>query len=129
MDVRADSSEVTRREEYWDWLSVALYLLVPLDLLTTFGAAARYGTAAEANPLVASLLSEPLWLLVAANLLVVVAAAGGFAAILRQLRRTPPHRRPQFSVVVESWLGLLVAVGLFVFANNLAVVVHGVSLV
>ncbi len=118
----------TRHEEYWDWLAVALFLLVTVDLLTTLGAAARFGVGAEANPLVATLLRAPLWALVAANLVAVVAAAGGFAAVLRLLRATSPRLRAGFALTVELWLGLLVAGGLLVFANNLAVVVHGASL-
>jgi hypothetical protein len=127
MDVPVhDSSDC--REEYWDWLTVALFLLVTVDLLTTLGAAARFGVGAEANPLVAALLAGPLWALVAANLVAVVVAAGGFAALLRLLRETPPRLRERFALTVELWLGLLVAGGLLVFANNLAVVVHGASL-
>jgi hypothetical protein len=127
MDVPAhDSSD--RREEYWNWLTVALFLLVTVDLLTTLGAAARFGVGAEANPFVASLLSGPLWALVAANLVAVVVAAGGFAALLRLLREASPRRRARFALTLELWLGLLVAGGLLVFANNLAVVVHGASL-
>lgn len=117
-----------RHEEYWDWLSVALFLLVTVDLLTTFGAAARFGVGAEANPLVAALLAGPLWVLVAVNLVAVVVAATGFAGLLDLLRRTPPRLRSGFALTVELWLGLLVAGGLLVFANNLTVVVHGVSL-
>jgi hypothetical protein len=117
-----------RGEEYWDWLTVALFLLVTVDLLTTLGAAARFGVGAEANPLVAALLSGPLWALVAANLVAVVVAAGGFAALLRLLQETPPRLQERFALTVELWLGLLVAGGLLVFANNLAVVVHGASL-
>ncbi|AUV81731.1 hypothetical protein C2R22_08780 [Salinigranum rubrum] len=117
-----------RHEEYWDWLTVALFLLVTVDLLTTLGAAARFGVGTEANPLVASLLSGPLWALVVTNLVAVVAAVGGFAAVLRLLRETSPRLRAGFALTVELWLGLLVAGGLLVFANNLAVVVHGVSL-
>jgi hypothetical protein len=117
-----------RREEYWDWLAVALFLLVTVDLLTTLGAAARVGPGAESNPLVAALLTRPVWQLVAANLAAVVLAAGGFAGLLRLLDRTPPALRGGFALTVEAWLGLLVAGGLAVFANNLAVVVHGASL-
>lgn len=125
-----DSDERPGRDhaEYWDWLAVALFLLVSVDLLTTLGAAARYGVGAEANPLVAALLVGPLWTLVAANLVVVVVSTGAFAALLRLLRRTPPRLRNGFALTIEVWLGLLVAGGLVVFANNLTVVVHGVSL-
>ncbi len=38
-------------EEYWDWVAVALFLLVTVDMLTTMFAAAALGPVAEANPL------------------------------------------------------------------------------
>ncbi|WP_318569635.1 hypothetical protein [Salinigranum marinum] len=122
------SSPSGRHDEYWDWFAVALFLLVTVDLLTTLGAAARFGVGAEANPVVAALLAGPTWRLVAANLATVVAVTCGFAALLGLLRRTPLRQRPGFALAVEAWLGLLVAGGLIVFANNLTVVVHGVSL-
>lgn len=125
-----DPNVAARRDhdEYWSWLSVALFLLITVDLLTTFGAAARVGVGSEANPLVAALLAAPTWLLVWVNLVVVMVTVVVFAVVLRLLRRTPTSRRPRFRFVVETWLGLLIAVGLAVFANNLAVIVHGVSL-
>ena len=122
------SSPADRHDEYWDWFAVALFLLVTVDLLTTLGAAARFGVGAEANPVVAVLLAGPIWHLIAANLAAVVAVACGFAALLGHLRRAPLGLRPGFALAVEAWLGLLVAAGLVVFANNLTVVVHGVSL-
>ncbi|WP_152041265.1 hypothetical protein [Salinigranum salinum] len=115
-------------DEYWDWLAVALFLLVTVDLLTTLGATARFGPGAEANPLVASLLAGPTWALVGANVLAVVAAAGGFSLVLRALAQASTRTRVLLAGAVETWLGLLVAAGLLVFANNLAVVVHGASL-
>ena len=117
-----------RAEEQWDWLAVALFLLVPVDLLTTFGAAARVGVGAEANPLVASLLQAPLWVVVGVNLGVIVASVVGFAVLVRLRRRTTPALKRPFRVTIDAWLGLLVAAGLFVFANNFSVIVHGLSL-
>jgi hypothetical protein len=39
----------------------------------------------------------------------------------------PPYDR-YVAVTVQAWLGLLIASGLFVFANNLTVIVYGRSL-
>jgi hypothetical protein len=115
-------------DEYWDWVAVALFLLVSVDLLTTLFAAARYGTAAEANPLVGWLLAQPLAVLVGANLLVVVLAVAFFYGVAETLARTPAPFSRYYAAGVEAFLGSLVAAGLFVYANNLAVVVHGASL-
>jgi hypothetical protein len=74
------------------------------------------------------LLAGPTWALVGANVLAVVAAAGGFSLVLRALAQASTRTRTLLAGAVETWLGLLVAAGLLVFANNLAVVVHGASL-
>jgi hypothetical protein len=117
-----------RVDEYWSWVAVALYLLTTVDMLTTVFAAAEVGVAYESNPLVQWLLRRSLTALVGVNLAVVVAVVVGFRGVIETIERTPPAVRPYYVLVVEAWLGLLVAVGLFVFANNLAVVVLGESL-
>jgi hypothetical protein len=118
-----------RIEEYWSWFAVALYLLVTVDLLTTFGAAVRYGVAAEANPLMRYLLPKGALVVGVVHLAVVVVAVLAFSGVTTAVERTADRHRGLLMRVVEVWLGLLVAVGLFVFANNLSVVVLGDSLV
>lgn len=117
-----------RIEEYWGWAAVALFLLLSLDLLTTYYAAATVGTAAEANPLVAWLLGRSLWVVVAVHLFVAVLVVGCFAVLMRLYRRTPRRYRRGFGLLIELWLGGLVAAGFAVVANNIAVVVLGRSL-
>ena len=118
-----------RVEEYWAWAAAALFLLVTVDLLTTMYAAAAVGRAAEANPLVRWALGRPLPVLVGLNLAAVVLAALVFHGVVETYRVTPPRVRPYYGLVIEAWLGLLVASGLAIYANNLAVIVHGASLV
>lgn len=117
-----------RIREYWGWIAWALYLLVTLDLLTTFYAAAVVGPQAESNPVMAWLIVQPLSVVVAINVGVVVLAAVFFRCLMGTLRRTPAPYDRYFAVVIEVWLGGLLAAGLFVFANNVAVIVHGASL-
>jgi uncharacterized membrane protein len=117
-----------RIEEYWGWIAVALFLLLSLDLLTTYFALATVGVEGEANPLMAWLLGQSLLVVVGVHLLVTVLAVGCFAELMRLYRRTDSRYRRTFGVVVELWLGLLVAAGLVVFANNLSVVVLSRSL-
>lgn len=123
-----DTTRVSARTDaYWAWLAVALFLLVTVDLLTTFGAVARFGIGAEANPIVAELLRGPMWLLVGVHLGVVFAVAYGFEAVLRLFRRTPPRLRPVFAAIIETWLVLLVLFGIALSVNNLSVLFFGVN--
>jgi hypothetical protein len=126
---KIEAAELHERiDEYWEWVAVALFLLTAVDVLTTLGAAATVGVGREANPFVRWLLRRSLPALIAVNLLAVVAGTVGFRGVVVTLRRTPPWLRPYYVVVIEVWLGLLVAAGLVVFANNLVVIVFGESL-
>jgi hypothetical protein len=124
------TSRVTdaRIEEYWDWIAVALFLLLAVDLLTTLAAARLVGAGAESNPLMRWLLGRSILVVVGAHLAVVVLVTGCFRLLVGRLRRTPSPANYYFALTIEAWLGFLVAVGLLVFANNLAVIVLGASL-
>ncbi len=118
----------TRIEEYWDWIAVALFLLLAVDLLTTLGAARTVGAGAESNPLMRWLLGRTVLVVIGAHLAVVVIVTGFFRLLVGRLRRTPSPTEYYFALLIEGWLGVLVAVGLGVFANNLSVIVLGRSL-
>jgi hypothetical protein len=116
------------RREYWSWVAGALYLLLSVDLLVTLYAAGLYGAAAEANPYVQWALGQDPVVIVALNLLalgVLVALFYGYLELLAAARGVEAWIMARS---FECWLGCLVAAGLFVFANNLAVIVHGQSL-
>ena len=117
-----------RVDEYWSWLAVALFMLVSVDLLTTLLAAADVGPAAEANPVMAWLIGQPLPVLLAVNLAVVVLAATFFYALVETIRTAPSRQARAVAALVELWLGAVLAVGFVVFANNVSVIVHGQSL-
>lgn len=117
-----------RIEEYWDWVAVALFLLLTVDLLTSLYAAAVVGLEHETNPLMAWLLGQSLALIVSVHIGVAILAVGGFALLFRVIERSPPRSRRVLEVMTEAYLGLLVATGLFVFANNLSVIVLGRNL-
>lgn len=117
-----------RDDEYWDWFAVALFLLVTVDLLTTLGAVAAVGIGAEANPLVAWLIGRGTVALMLANLLAVAVAGLTFSRVLTVVGMAPTPYDRYLEVGIEVWLGLLVAVGLALFANNLSVIVQGQSL-
>ncbi|MFB6102583.1 MAG: hypothetical protein ABEJ73_08460 [Haloplanus sp.] len=117
-----------RIEEYWDWIAVALFLLLAVDLLTTLAAARVVGSGAESNPLMRWLLGRSTLLVIGAHLAVVVIVTGFFRLLIDRLRCTPPPADYYFALLIEGWLGVLVSIGLGVFANNLSVIVLGESL-
>lgn len=117
-----------RVREYWDWIAVALFLLITVDMLTTIFAAAELGASAEANPLMRWALRQGLGVLVAVNVGAVVLAVTLFYGMVEMLRHTPARLQRPFALVIEVWLGLLVFAGLAVLANNLSVLVLGASL-
>lgn len=115
-------------EAYWGWAGVAAFLLLSVDLLTSLGAAAAVGVEHESNPLMAWLLVQPTAVLIgvhlAAALLILLLLYG-----LQELVREAPDSQQRFLMLsAEAFLGLLVAAGLFLLANNLSVIVLGRSL-
>ena len=114
--------------EYWDWLAVALFLLTTVDLLTTLFAARAVGAASEANPLIRWALAQGLPVVVGMNIAAIVLVAVFFYGLVEMYEYTPAPYRPYFAAGIEVWLGGLLAAGLAVFANNLAVIVLGRSL-
>ncbi|MFB6195873.1 MAG: hypothetical protein ABEI80_06855 [Haloplanus sp.] len=125
---KRESISESRIEEYWDWVAVALFLLLSVDLLTTLAAARVVGVAAESNPVMRWLLHRTVLTMIVAHLFVTVTVTGFFRLLVGRLRRTQPPVDRYFALLIEAWLGILVAVGLLTFANNLAVIVLGDSL-
>ncbi len=118
----------SRIQEYWDWISVALFLLVTVDMLTSIYAARAVGAAAEANPVTRWLLAQGPVALAGVNVAAVVLVGVLFYGLMELLRVTPARLQGPFARGIELWLGGLLAVGLVVFANNLVVIFGGRSL-
>ena len=114
--------------EFWGWTGATLFVLITLDLLTTIYAVAVVGIEHESNPVMAWLLSRSLVVLVGVHLLAVVLLAVLFYGLAELVRETPEPYRRGLKRAIEGFLGIMLAIGLFVFANNLAVIVHGRSL-
>lgn len=123
-----DRTVDARVEEYWSWFAVALFLLITVDLLTTFGATVMYGVDAEANPLMRWLLPQGAFVVAVVHVAIVVTAVLSFSGVMTAVRRTSERYQSTLMRVVEVWLALIVSLGLFVFANNISVVVLGDSL-
>jgi uncharacterized membrane protein len=120
--------ETDRIDEYWDWVAVALFLLITVDLLTSLYAAEVVGLEHETNPVMVWLLDQPVVLIVAVHIAVATIAVSGFALLFGLIERSQPRSRRVLEFLTEVYLGLLVAVGLLVFANNLSVIVLGRNL-
>lgn len=127
---RADGDRVRPTDtEYWSWVAGALYILLTADLLTTIYAAELYGTTAEANPYVRRALDQGLPVVVGLNLAVLAVLGSLFYGYHRLLRRADGTEAWVLARSFELWIGGLIAAGLFVFANNLSVIVRGTSLI
>lgn len=112
-----------RVDQWWLLFAVALFLLVPLDLLTTLLAVSKHGTVVEANPIMRWLLDRGLFAVTAANLLVVLLAISLFNAAITRIRRAPESSRRTFAFVVNVWVCVLLVAGFVVVINNVLVLV------
>lgn len=115
--------------EYWDWFAMALFLLITLDMISSRYAAVAAGHASEANPIMRWVLQQDVVVLTTVNLLAGFIAVGSFYFLMALLDSTHPPYDRYLAWLIEIWLGVLIAGGLFVFANNIAVIVHGRSLI
>lgn len=123
------SDEEARFETWWSWFAIVLFVLLTLDMLTTMGIIVEFGVGVETNPLMRYLYGEGAVVVVVANLVALLIAAVSFRSVVDLARRLSPPWDRYFKLTVEIWLGLMLALGLFVFANNMAVIVLGESLV
>lgn len=114
------------RETYWEWVAAALFLLLPVDLVTTLSAAAVVGPGGEANPWMAWLLGQPFLTIVAVHIAAALAAIAGFLAY-EALSRWSPHGAVMIRAA-RAYLFVLVCAGFAVFLNNLSVIVFRRSL-
>lgn len=119
---------VRRVETYWRWFAAVLFVVVTLDMVTTMYAVEAAGAAGEANPLVRLAIEHGVLAYAALNLVAIAVAVGCFWALARGVRADASSYGRYVEAGLTLWLGLLLAAGLFVFANNLAVIVHGRSL-
>lgn len=116
-------NQVGRRRRWWGAFAVALFLLVPVDLLTTLASVAVYGAGVEANPLMRALIEHGLIAVTVVNLLVVVAAVVAFALAVDGIESAAPDRQRRLARGLDVWLGVLVVGGVALVANNVAVLV------
>jgi len=125
----ADQETVDQRlAEYWQWIAVALFLLLALDLLTSLYALEVVGIQYESNPLMTWLFTRSIGVVIGVHIAVGVLAALFFYGIIESIRNTTPQLQWIMMRALEVFIGVLVAAGLFIVANNLAVLFGGASL-
>lgn len=118
-----------KRKLYW-WLSyVAIFLLIPVDMVTTIFAAFVYGADAEANWIIASAIQHGPVVFGGINLVAGFLASILFFGLLKLMDDTEGTEFWVLARSFEVWVGFLIIVGAFVAANNIAVVLTGQSLV
>lgn len=114
---------------YWRYVTATLFLLIPVDMLTTLYASYVYGPSAEANPVMRWALQQGVGAVVGLNIVALALAALIFYGLRELIARSEPPYNHIIGRATEVWLAFLIAGGLFVFANNLLVIVAQVSLV
>lgn len=108
-------------KRWWIGFTVALFLLVPVDLLTTLASVAAYGSTVEANPFMRWLLGRGLLEVVLVHLAVVVLTVASFHVAVEAIRGAPASYRSSLVYGVDAWLTLAVATGIVVVVNNLLI--------
>lgn len=106
---------------WWGLFAVALFMLLPLDLLTTLFAVAEYGVAVEANPIMRWLLGHGLVAVTVANLVAAGAVIYLFHIAVGKFRETSSSGRRVLVPVVSAWIIVLNVAGITIVLNNLAV--------
>lgn len=110
-------------DRWWLMFAAALFLLIPLDLLTTYVAISRHGTAVEANPIMRWLFEQGLLTVTVVNLIAVAFAVSMFHGALTQIRRAPERSHRALAYLVNVWVGVLLLAGVALIFNNLLVII------
>lgn len=108
---------------WWVLFGAALFLLIPLDLLTTYAAVSKHGMVVEANPLMRYLLGQGLAVVTLVNIVVVAVVTGLFQLALTRIRRAPETSQRALMHTVNLWVGVLLLAGIALVTNNLLVVI------
>lgn len=118
----------SRLRTYRSWAALALFLLIPLDMVTTALAVRQFGIEATANPVVTLLLEQGWFVFLGAQVLGVAVVGAILALVLAVIKHTSDPLQGQLALVFEVWIGAMVSLGLFLFVNNFAAIVFQTSL-
>lgn len=106
-------------ERWWMGFGLALFLLLPVDLVLTLFAVAEHGVEVEMNPLMRWLIDQGMVAVVVVHLIVVGLAVVLFDTLIEVVRYTPVPYRTTFIHGVSIWIGLVFTAGLALTANHL----------
>jgi hypothetical protein len=121
--VTADPAATDRRvRRWWSGYAVALFLLLPVDLLTTIVSVSTHGIGVEANPVMRWLLGRGLVEVVLVHLVVAAFSVYAFHVAVGAVRDAPDSYRRPLVCGVDAWVAFVVAVGILLVVNNLSVV-------
>lgn len=133
MSESSESDTLTKIESriplYWRLAAVAVFLLVPIDMVTTMFAAYVYGSGAEANWIVAHAIEEGPVVFAGINLIGGFLVSLIFYGLIELIESSPHEHQRALGLAFEAWVTILIGIGLFVAANNISVIVLGQSLV
>lgn len=116
------------KHEYWMWVCVTLYILLAVDLLTTIYASSIHGAGAEANPYIRWALQEGVHMVVGINIAALISSALLFKLYFKLLSSTVGIEAWLLTKMFELWIGFLLTAGLFVFVNNMSVIIYSQSI-
>jgi hypothetical protein len=117
-----------RRSEYWSWAGAAMYVLLSAVPLTTMAAASNTGTYADLAPVVQWALDRGLVTFVGAQLVAAALLLALFYGLIESVERVEEPYDRAVALAFEVWVGLLIAAGLLLFANNLVYFFAGAGL-
>jgi hypothetical protein len=117
-----------REEEYWSWAGGALFVLLSIVPMTAMAATSQSGLYGGIAPLMDWALGQGLFVFVGLQLGAAALALLLFHGLISTIERSNPPYDQLFALTFEVWVGLLISVGLFLFANNVTYLLYGATL-
>lgn len=106
-------------DEYWSWFTLIIFLMIPVDMITTSFAIYAHGIEHEANPFMAVVFQSEWYVFLGVHLAGALLAITIFYGVLQMGKKTQEWLQPTYYLVMEIWMGFWLAFGLALYANNL----------
>lgn len=106
-------------DEYWSWFAIILFMMIPVDMITTSFAIHKHGIEHEANPFMAIVFQSDWYIFLGVHLLGVLLAVIIFYGVLKMGEKTDKRFQPTYYLMMELWMGFWLAFSFFLYANNL----------
>lgn len=107
--------------EYWFWFTMILFLLFPIDTLSTFLSIKKYGLQYEANPLIKLLLSYNITLFILFNLFILLIVVYLFSVIINNIDHIITY------LFIELFLSVLLFLSIFIVINNILIYLYNIT--